>query len=67
MDKTKLKEDLIVFKKVNVAKYDKEETHQNVILSNERKDVLKNQGVSRANLRKYINKKGVDENYWKNI
>lgn len=66
MDK-KLKEKLIIFRKVNTKKISFNEQHQNVMNSKDLKDVTKNQGICKANLRKYIKEKGVDENFWKNV
>ena len=58
----KIKEQLIIFKKVNVLGRNIFSSHTNVINSDRISDVLKNQGISRANLRNYIKENGVDKN-----
>lgn len=62
-----LKDELTLFKKVNSFNKVNISKHQNYISSNELDQVTKNQGVSRAKLRKFVVEEGVDLEYWKGI
>lgn len=62
-----LKDELTLFKKVNSFNKVTISNHENYINSNELYSVTKNQGISRAKLRKFVVEEGVDLEYWKTV
>lgn len=60
-------EELIIFKNVNSFNKKYQSDHQNFIQSNQERDALRNQGVSRAKLREFVSKGEVHYEFWKNI
>lgn len=66
-DKLSKKQELNIFRKVNSSKNIIKTDHYNVIMSAEVNDAIKNQGVSRAKLRKFIIKEDLNYEYWKNL
>lgn len=66
-DNMTLKDELTLFKKVNSFNKENISKHQNYICSTSVDKVTKNQGVSRAKLRKFVMERSVDIEYWKGI
>lgn len=69
MDKDfkEIKEEIIIFQNINSADKKVVNGHTNVCMSNNLSEVEKNQSISRAKLREFIMKEGVDFDYWRNI
>lgn len=66
-DELTKKQELIIFRKINASKNIVKTEHTNIRMSADVKDAIKNQGVSRAKLRKFIIKEDLNYEFWKNL
>ncbi len=63
----KLKREIEIFKKVNSREVPLIAEHTNIVFSNSPAAGLRNQGIAKAKLQEYIDKKGADLSEWDNI
>lgn len=65
--KLTLADELAIFRNINGANKKVTSEHQDVINGDAESEVLRNQGVSRAKLRKFVDEEGLEFESWKNI
>ena len=60
-------EELAIFRNINGVNKKAKSQHQDVMNGDAENEVLRNQGISRAKLRKFIEEEGEEFGFWKNI